>query len=582
MPEMKNKCLVIVFTLLLIFGLAVIPSRAQSSDFSEAKVSITFDDSVASTYNNALPVLSQRDLKATVFVNTGFVGRSGYMTWPQVQALQNQYGWEIGSHTVTHSDLTKLSATKLKNEINNSLAALTGKGLVVSSFATPYGSYNNKVLIEALKTYNLHRTFEDIGGLNSFPYNRAVLSVRSVDAGYTPQDVFSWIDQAIAEEKWLILVLHEVKPSPDPQYEYTTTISDLTQIADYIKNSGIEVVLPNHTLLKPGQNLFTNSTFSKGIADGWTTDNATYVKQDISSNGSYPSSGESIKFIGSATASHLFSNSILNNADSTYAFQAFVNTNALTSGSLNFYLDEYDADNNWISGKNLGWVNLKRVTYFSILFNPTSTAVSSFKIQTSVGKGAKGTAYVDNYEIYSAQPIPTPTILPTITPTITPVPTLTPTPTVTPAVINLVQNGSFEELTQGWANNWQKDSSSFSVDTNFNGNDGPNSLHLTPNTTSAHAFSSRINVGYGNNYIWKQYLKTVNAGGEFGFYVDEYDTDGNWISGQWKDAIYSAFNGIKQISYSPTSNRVISIGLQYYTTDNSTFDLYTDSVSFTK
>ncbi len=579
---MKNKCLVVIFTLLLIFGLAVIPSRAQSSEFSEAEVSITFDDSVASTYTNALPVLSQRDLKATVFVNTGLVGTSGYMTWSQIQALQNQYGWEIGSHTVTHADLTKLTATKLKNEINNSLAALTSKGLVVSSFATPYGSYNNKVLIEALKTYNLHRTFEDISGPNSYPYNRAILSVRSVDAGYTPQDVFSWIDQAIAEKKWLILVLHEVKPSPDPQYEYTTTISDLTQIADYIKNSGIKVVLPNHTLLKPGQSLFTNSTFSKGIADGWTTDNATYVKQDISTNGSYPSSRESIKFTGSAVVSRLFSNSILNNADSTYAFQAFVNTNALTSGSLNFYLDEYDANNNWISGKSLGLVNLKKVTYFSSLFEPTSAAVSSFKIQTYISRGAKGTAYVDNYEMYGVQPIPTPTILPTIIPTITPIPTSTPTPTVTPAVVNLVQNGSFEELTQGWANNWQKDSSSFSVDTNANGNEGSNSLHLTPNTTSAHAFSSRINVSYGNSYTWKQYLKTVNAGGEFGFYIDEYDTNGNWISGQWKDAIYSVFNGIKQISYSPTSNKVISIGLQYYTANNSTFDLYIDSVSFAK
>ncbi|PIV01509.1 hypothetical protein COS55_01705 [Candidatus Shapirobacteria bacterium CG03_land_8_20_14_0_80_40_19] len=181
---------------------------------------------------------------------------------------------------------------------------------------------------------------------------------------------------------------------------------------------------------------------------------------------------------------------------------------------------------------------------------------------------------------------PTPTVTSTVTPTGTPAPSptipSTPTPTITPTPVNLVLNNSFEELTQGWANNWQRDSSSFSIDTNTNGNDGPNSLHLMPNTTSAHAFSSYINVSYGNNYVWKQYLKTVNAGGELGFYIDEYDTKGDWISGQWKDAIYSVFNGIKEISYTPTSSKVVSIGLQYYTTDSSTFDLYIDSVSFTQ
>ena len=105
-----KKILSILATVMVLFGLNVHFVFAQFSSYGDAKVSITFDDGFASTYTNALPVLTERGIKATVYVTTDFIGSPGYMTWDQVISLQNDYGWEIGSHTVTHAELEGLPA----------------------------------------------------------------------------------------------------------------------------------------------------------------------------------------------------------------------------------------------------------------------------------------------------------------------------------------------------------------------------------------------------------------------------------------------------------------------------------------
>jgi hypothetical protein len=56
------------------------------------------------------------------------------MTWAQVTALQNTYGWEVGSHTVTHPLLASadvdmgqpavLTAAQVDAELSQSKSAL--------------------------------------------------------------------------------------------------------------------------------------------------------------------------------------------------------------------------------------------------------------------------------------------------------------------------------------------------------------------------------------------------------------------------------------------------------------------------
>lgn len=531
--------------------------KAQVSDYASPKLSITFDDSFSSIYENALPILNEKGLKATAFIATNYVGQTGYMTWPQIQSLQNDYGWEIGSHSLSHAELPILSLAGIQEEVQNSKSLLESQGLNVTSFATPYGAYDNRALSEILKTYNTHRGFWDQDELNIYPYDRSIIWVKSIEKGVTVQDVSSWINQAVSEKKWLTLVLHEILPTTDPDYEYITTTTELTQIADLIKNSGIKVVTPNHTLQKPGPNLLENSSFSEGLSKGWTTDSPAEVLLNNDNNGSYPSSSQSVQFVSAGKSSHFFSNPVIADPKTTYSLEVFVNANALTAGEIGFYVDEYDANNTWISGQWLGKVDPDTVKYYTSYYQPSSLAVNNFRIQTYLTANAGGSAYIDNYELYNLVTEPVPSQ-------------------------NLVLNSSFEEVNSGWAVNWQKDSDFYSIDSASKGNDGLNSVQLVPNLTKAHLFSSPISVDFGSGYTWRQHLASTNTKGEFGFYIDEYDQGGNWISGQWKGMLNAPFTGDKEYIYHPSSSQVRTARLQYYTVADSDFNLNLDSVYFSK
>jgi len=581
---MNNQLKILKVTILTLLFFCLGTSSLKTRVYAEtlldkARVSITFDDGYASVYDNALPILSANGQKATVFVTTSYMEQPGCLTWDQVRDLQNTYSWEIGSHTVNHFELPLLQKQEIFNEINDAKNTLTEQGLNVTSFATPFGAYNNEVLIQSIKTHNLHRGFWEREYLNTYPYERTVIATQSVDFGVSVAQVKAWIDQAVSENKWLVLVFHEVLPEMDPDYIYTTTISDFSEISEYIKSSSIEVVLPNFTLQKPGNNLFTSQSFVNGITEGWSTSSSTQVLLDTASNGNYPSPNESILFKGSNTSSYLFSNTIQHLIGSTYLFEAYINADSLTSGELGFYIDEYNTLGEWISGKWIGAVYPNQVANFSARYIPTSEAVEKFVIQTYLDAGSAGNVFVDNYEIYnlkdgSGTPIPDPVPDPTLDPTPDPIPEPVPS-------VNLVQNSSFESLIEGWATNWSRDNQGFTIDTTSKGNSGLNSLHFNTNT-KAHVFSEVIPVTYGNQYTWEQYINITFTNGEFGFYIDEYDTNGNWISGQWKGQLSSTSSELKSISYTPTSENVKTIGLQYYIVSGSTINIYIDSVSFSQ
>ena len=80
-------------------------------------VLITFDDGYVDNYTNAYPILKKYDLKATIFIVTGFVSkRKGYLTWDQLREME-QHGITAQSHTVTHAPLPELSDERIREEL---------------------------------------------------------------------------------------------------------------------------------------------------------------------------------------------------------------------------------------------------------------------------------------------------------------------------------------------------------------------------------------------------------------------------------------------------------------------------------
>jgi peptidoglycan/xylan/chitin deacetylase (PgdA/CDA1 family) len=106
---------------------------------------ISFDDGWETQFEYALPSLEKYHYPATFFVITNYIGRPGFISWPQLQALLTD-GMRIGSHTKSHPRLTKIKySEKLWDEIYNSKTVLESQlEISVQEFAYPYGSYDAK------------------------------------------------------------------------------------------------------------------------------------------------------------------------------------------------------------------------------------------------------------------------------------------------------------------------------------------------------------------------------------------------------------------------------------------------------
>lgn len=120
------------------FEKKVIP--IYSVETKDKKIAITFDTSwgVDNT-KPILDVLKQEDVKATFFLIGKWVEE-----YPQDARLIASMGNEIGNHSDSHQDFTKLSKEQILSEINSADAKIMGvTGIKTSLFRFPEGTYNS-------------------------------------------------------------------------------------------------------------------------------------------------------------------------------------------------------------------------------------------------------------------------------------------------------------------------------------------------------------------------------------------------------------------------------------------------------
>ena len=138
------------------------------------KIVCTFDDGYK-TLLNVAQILNEYNFTATAFICTSLLGKDN--TWNNKDATLRQHltleelqelyksGWEIGSHGVTHRNLSKLSLPEIENELSESKNFLEKYFGEIISYAYPYGDYNNFVLRSVKKYYRY--SFAVMNGGNS-------------------------------------------------------------------------------------------------------------------------------------------------------------------------------------------------------------------------------------------------------------------------------------------------------------------------------------------------------------------------------------------------------------------------------
>lgn len=215
--------------------------------FNRPLVSITFDDSLKSQYTYGLPIMQKYGFKTTQYFLTGFIDDPYYMTKTMMQAFKAD-GHEIGSHSITHSTLTDISATQLDSELQQSQSDLLAwLGAKPTDFATPHGAYNSDVLTAIKKYYRSHRSV-DVGFNSKDNFDIYNIKVQNILLTTTAAEITQWVNQAKADHTWLVLVYHSVTPGSAVDANWNTPPADLDNQFGIIKASGVPVLTVSQAL----------------------------------------------------------------------------------------------------------------------------------------------------------------------------------------------------------------------------------------------------------------------------------------------------------------------------------------------
>lgn len=116
-------------------------------------VMFTFDDGKHSVYKYAFPILEKYGFKGIVFLIVNDIGNYLFMNKTEIESLIKN-GWEIGSHTINHPNLCRISKDNLVHQLEDSKKILEEIFYVnIQSIAYPYGAVNQTVINECKNYY---------------------------------------------------------------------------------------------------------------------------------------------------------------------------------------------------------------------------------------------------------------------------------------------------------------------------------------------------------------------------------------------------------------------------------------------
>ncbi|TXK48909.1 polysaccharide deacetylase family protein [Pontibacter qinzhouensis] len=207
-------------------------------------VVLTFDDASASHATYVAPLLKKYGFGGTFFVcefPPDFEDKTKYMSWEQIQQL-HQLGFEIASHTRSHTHVAKMSKEQQAEELQYIEDKCKELGITIPvTFAYP-GYSTHPSALETLQERGY--LFARAGG--SRPYNPTTdhpyLIPSYSTTGNTPSDK-ARVMGAIGEAKDGKIVVFTIHGVPDVAHDWVSTPPELFEVyLQYLKDNNYQVV----------------------------------------------------------------------------------------------------------------------------------------------------------------------------------------------------------------------------------------------------------------------------------------------------------------------------------------------------
>ncbi|MFO7445736.1 MAG: polysaccharide deacetylase family protein [Ignavibacteriaceae bacterium] len=264
---MKKSIILITAALLTIKISAQVGSVSIKTwaDDKKSAFSFTFDDGFISHYETAMPVLNSYGFKGTFYVISSDLTETQptiwrYGTWDHFREIAAG-GHEIGSHTVSHPDLSSIPAgdkftpNTIHYELYQSKKTIKEKipGAEVLTLAYPYIIHNEEVDNITDSYYEGGRSGEDKLNPSTLTksqrlgiYSKKVQFNLPRNSPADDQDEWlnfkTYVNNAVTQNKWGAIMIHEVYPFSQIQWAiqegsyYPMSSEWLTQLCEYLKN----------------------------------------------------------------------------------------------------------------------------------------------------------------------------------------------------------------------------------------------------------------------------------------------------------------------------------------------------------
>jgi peptidoglycan/xylan/chitin deacetylase (PgdA/CDA1 family) len=230
--------------------LGAVPFRLQNKT---PMVSFTFDDPPKSSATVAAPILDEYQARGTYYISGGLVGQQSEH-WMGIGADEivglHRAGHEIACHTFSHVRTPDLNAAALAAEIekNRDYLLALDSSIQIRNFAYPYG------LGSVLHKRRLKQTFRSsrgiIPGANSGTVDLQFLrSTPLINRHIDNDGIDRALDEAVAENGWVIFYSHDVAASPSP---YGCTPALLRHALDAASRRNIQILNVTDALASAG------------------------------------------------------------------------------------------------------------------------------------------------------------------------------------------------------------------------------------------------------------------------------------------------------------------------------------------
>ncbi len=124
----------------------MVKAITAGADLPPRPIIITFDDGHLNNYTAAFPIMQKYGFTGVLYIVGNYMGADQFMNADQIKEMAAA-GWEVGSHTMNHADLTLLEPQKQRHEIVESREFLERQlGIPINTIAYPYGITNPEVI----------------------------------------------------------------------------------------------------------------------------------------------------------------------------------------------------------------------------------------------------------------------------------------------------------------------------------------------------------------------------------------------------------------------------------------------------